>query len=213
MRRHPSQGLLVSRLTPAQLRLLQQIPAHADPSGSLEAESRLFQNPVRSDADDPEEDEITADWHEHVIPDLETEFSRQLDCVSEDLRRARREQPAAATDASPQPPKSHANDGEESHNDDDGDDSGSGGDTKNEYTDEPPGDFYEFAIPFDHVESWYGALNQARLVMQERYQFPEIESLDTIFELLQSENIKPYLTSRFYVEIQAALLEMAMDRM
>lgn len=194
MRRHPSQGLLVSRLTSAQLRLLQQIPAHADPSGSLEAESRLFQNPIRS-ADDPEEDEITADWHEHVIPDLQTEFSRQLDCVSEDLRRARREKPAAEEAVFP----SHAKE------------EGSG--EENRAESEPPGDFYEFAIPFDHVESWYGALNQARLVMQERYKFPEIDSLDTIFELLQSENIKPYLTSRFYVEIQAALLDMAMDRM
>jgi hypothetical protein len=71
---------------------------------------------------------------------------------------------------------------------------------------------FEFVIPFDHVEAWYGALNQARLVMQERYGFPEFDSPSAILKLLQSPNLGPFLTSRFYVQLQAALLDLVMDR-
>ena len=173
IRRVKSRGLVVSRLPAGQLRLLRQIVAHADPSGSAAAMERLTQTPVREPQDDVE-DTIVADWQEHVIPELQLEFSRQLDLVSEDLEKVRRQNLEA--------------DGEGA------------------------GEMYEFTIPFDHVEQWYGALNQARLVMQARYRFPEVETVDTIVELFQSENIKPYLTSRFYVELQAALLDLAMDR-
>jgi hypothetical protein len=173
IRRVTTKGLVISRLPAGQLRLLREIVAHADPAGSPAAIERLAQSPVREPQDDVE-DGIVADWHQHVIPDLQTEFSRQLDVVAGDLKNVRRQKP----------------------------DKGGGED----------GEHYEFTIPFDHVESWYGALNQARLVMQERYRFPEIESVEAVVEMFQSENIKPYLTSRFYVELQAALLDLAMDR-
>jgi hypothetical protein len=77
--------------------------------------------------------------------------------------------------------------------------------------DAAPAATYELIIPFDHIESWYGALNQARLVLQARYEFPETENLAAMVELLTSTNLKPYLTSRFYMEIQGALLDLGMD--
>lgn len=70
---------------------------------------------------------------------------------------------------------------------------------------------YSLTIPFDHVEAWYGALNQARLVMQTRYEFPENESVASLQKLLESPNLKPFLTSRFYVQLQSALIDLAMD--
>ena len=73
------------------------------------------------------------------------------------------------------------------------------------------GPFHDVTVPLDHVDAWYGALNQARLVMQERYRFPEKETPEALFELLESENIGPYFTSRFYMEIQSVLLELGMD--
>ncbi len=73
------------------------------------------------------------------------------------------------------------------------------------------GPVFSFIVGEDHIQAWYSALNQARLVMQERYRFPESDSAEALIELLQSANLKPFLTSRFYVEIQAALLELAMD--
>ena len=47
--------------------------------------------------------------------------------------------------------------------------------------------------------------------MQERYEFPETENLEAMVALLTSKNLKPYLTSRFYMEIQGALLDLGMD--
>ena len=73
------------------------------------------------------------------------------------------------------------------------------------------GPVFTFLVQADHIDAWYGALNQARLVMQERYRFPESDSAEALIELLQSANLKPFLASRFYVEIQSALLELAMD--
>jgi hypothetical protein len=65
---------------------------------------------------------------------------------------------------------------------------------------------YEFLIPNDHIELWYGAINQARLVMQERYDFPKVETPEAIEALMGSEHFGPYLISRFYTEIQGILL-------
>lgn len=72
---------------------------------------------------------------------------------------------------------------------------------------------YEFTIPVDHIERWYGALNQARLVMQERYDFPELETAEEIQELVNSERFGPYLISRFYTDIQGLLLKVMMGGM
>lgn len=191
IRRLKSKGLVLSRLPAAQLRLLQQIPVHADPAGSPGAEERLYQSPVRTPLDDTE-DELVNDWNDHILPDLRSDFARQLDCVTNDLRNVRRESPPSA-------PSTVREDGPAE-------------DAEDEEKELPTtGETYQLVIPIDHVESWYGALNQARLVMQARYNFPEIESLASIVALLASENLKPYLTSRFYTEIQAALLELGME--
>jgi hypothetical protein len=181
IRRVKSRGLVVSRLPASQLRLLQQIPLHADPAGSPPAAERLYQSPVKQPLSDTD-DELIQDWQDHVVPDLQDEFSRQLDCVTEDLRQVQRQHPPRA-----------------------------GALHEDEAGEAVEGETYELTIPLDHVDAWYGALNQARLVMQSRYNFPEVENLAAIVALLASENLKPYLTSRFYTEIQAALLDLGMD--
>ena len=194
IRRVPSRGLVISRLPASHLRLLQQIPLHADPAGSRGAEERLYQSPVKTPLDDTE-DELVNDWNDHVLPDLRSDFARQIDCVTADLLTVRREYAPATAET----PAVRENEPGEDEDEDD------------EET-QPPGDSYELVIPLDHVESWYGALNQARLVMQARYNFPETESLEAIVALLASENLKPYLTSRFYTEVQGVLLELGMQR-
>ncbi|MGI8602388.1 MAG: hypothetical protein ACR2OZ_05250 [Verrucomicrobiales bacterium] len=168
IRRVQDEGLRVSGLLSGDLRLLELIPVHADPGGTPSAEERLFQEPVR-DEETQGGETLNNDWRDHVMPELRTEFSRQLEVLTEDLKRAR----------------------------------SSGG---------KDGPRFEFVIPFENVEAWYGALNQARLVMQERYRFPETESPEALIGLLHSPNLKPFLTSRFYVQLQSALLDLAMDR-
>ena len=132
------------------------------------------------------------------MPDLRHEFTRQLDCVAHDLSQAQPE-----STPSPLHEDSLHDDSLREGEDEDEDES------EDEAT--SPAATYELIIPFDHIESWYGALNQARLVMQERYEFPETENLEAMVELLTSKNLKPYLTSRFYMEIQGALLDLGMD--
>ena len=207
IRRVASKGLVLSRLPAAQLRLLAQIPVHADPAGSADAEDRLYQSPVRAPLDDTD-DELVGDWNDHVIPDLRSEFARQLDCVQADLRAARREPPPAARR------KSAVR--EETPDDETRDAPGDEEEESEDPVITPPNaaappETYELVIPHHHVESWFGALNQARLVMQARYNFPELETLESLVSLLASENLNPYLTSRFYTQLQGALLELGMD--
>jgi len=188
MRHIISKGLVLSGMPAAQLRMLEQVALHADPSGSPAASERLYQTPVKQPQHDADE-ELVDDWQEFVMPDLRQEFTRQLDCVANDLRQAQPE-------STPNP----------LHDDSLSEEEASDADATTS-----PAATYELIIPFDHIESWYGALNQARLVMQARYEFPETENLAAMVELLTSKNLKPYLTSRFYMEIQGALLDLGMD--
>jgi len=222
IRRVPSRGLVITGLPTSHLRLLEQIPLQADPAGSAAAEDRLYPSPVRATEDDPD-DSLLHDWQEYVQPDLRSDFARQVDRVTADLRTARLEEPAASDDAETldtetvdtndqadgeafEGEDTVADEVEEADEEEEADDDAEADDEANE----APPETYELTIPFEHVDAWYGALNQARLVMQERYAFPEQENLETIVALLASENLKPYLTSRFYAEIQGVLLDLGM---
>lgn len=194
MRRIISKGLVLSEIPAAQLRMLKQVALHADPSGSPAASERLYQSPVKQPQNVTDE-ELVDDWQEFVMPDLRQEFTRQLDCVANDLSQAQPE-------STPSPLHDDSLREDEDEDEDESEDADAA---------TSPAATYELIIPFDHIESWYGALNQARLVMQERYEFPETENLEAMVGLLTSKNLKPYLTSRFYMEIQGALLDLGMD--
>jgi hypothetical protein len=212
MRRIISKGLVLSGMPAAQLRMLEQVALHADPSGSPAASERLYQTPVKQPQNDTDE-ELVDDWQEFVMPDLRQEFTRQLDCVANDLRQAQPEStPSPQHDDSLREDESEDEDEDESEDEDEDEDEDKDEDeSEGEDAATSPAATYELIIPFDHIESWYGALNQARLVMQERYEFPETENLAAMIGLLTSKNLKPYLTSRFYMEIQGALLDLGMD--
>ena len=67
---------------------------------------------------------------------------------------------------------------------------------------------FSFRLPMSHVDAWYGALNQARLMMQERYHFPKIETEANIMAMMNDQvMIGPYLIANFYTEMQSMLLE------
>ena len=57
------------------------------------------------------------------------------------------------------------------------------------------------------AESWYGALNQARLALQVRYHLEGMEALDD----LSAEVLESYFRDRFYASLQSLLLEFVMD--
>lgn len=66
---------------------------------------------------------------------------------------------------------------------------------------------FRFEIPMAHVPQWYMALNQARLVLQEKYKFPEDGEID-LGKLFSKGQGRAYFQSRFYAELQCWLLEM-----
>ena len=67
---------------------------------------------------------------------------------------------------------------------------------------------YLITITGENSERWFRALNQARLVMHTKYDFPDEDTLSeedhmvTITALLQSGEFAPYLRSRLYADLQ-----------
>ena len=55
---------------------------------------------------------------------------------------------------------------------------------------------------------WYSALNQARLALEETYQFGASERIDP--DALPARRREPFLRTRFYCEIQSLLLDMGL---
>lgn len=68
----------------------------------------------------------------------------------------------------------------------------------------------EVRIPKADAESWYGALNQARLALESRYKFgptEEIESLDDFSE----EKRSAFVRNQFYNALQGVLLDYVLE--
>ena len=72
---------------------------------------------------------------------------------------------------------------------------------------EDSGNTYAIEIPLSHVPQWYSALNQARLVLQEKYRLPAESNPMSVEELIAKGQWRAYIQSRFYAELQCWLLE------
>ncbi len=70
-------------------------------------------------------------------------------------------------------------------------------------------DLAELHIPKEDGEIWYGALNQARLALEEKYQFDscEVENFEELGEAMKHA----FFRNRFYNQIQGLLLEYVME--
>ena len=69
-------------------------------------------------------------------------------------------------------------------------------------------DRYSMEIQMGHVAHWFSALNQARLVLQEKYQFPEEAEASSLAAMFAKGQWRAYFQSRFYAELQCWLLEL-----
>lgn len=69
---------------------------------------------------------------------------------------------------------------------------------------------YRITIAREHVEPWFSALNQARLVLQEKYRLPGENERLSLDELFAKGQWRAYFQSRFYAEIQCWLIELGM---
>ena len=61
------------------------------------------------------------------------------------------------------------------------------------------------------AEKWYGALNQARLSLQARYDVEEMNEVGDVDEM-EPELKSAYFRNRFYLLMQSMLLEFVMNR-
>lgn len=61
------------------------------------------------------------------------------------------------------------------------------------------------------AEKWYGALNQARLSLQAKYDVEEMKDRDSVGEL-EPELRSAFYRNRFYLLLQSMLLDFIMDR-
>ena len=68
MRRIISKGLVLSGMPAAQLRMLEQVALHADPSGSPAASERLYQSPVKQPQNVTDEELVTMNTERESLP-------------------------------------------------------------------------------------------------------------------------------------------------
>ena len=64
--------------------MLVQLPQAADIRQSEKGRQRLLPDPIQ----DPGEEEFIVDWKEYVVPELETQFTEDVDTVAADLDQA-----------------------------------------------------------------------------------------------------------------------------
>ena len=133
-------------LTPTEWELVSELPDIA--SGELfseKARERLYPSPISPEVlVDEEMASQSEDWDEYVRPDLEDSFSQARELVDADLQKASLIEPSEFL--SP------------------------------EQIEEWQGDFPQLrrvSVPIDHTESWYSALNQARILLNEEHDVAE----------------------------------------
>lgn len=149
----PDGSVRLGRINEWQLRALHHIPAAADPEGDAAALARLFPAPYAPGEASPEQQE---DWAEFVQPDLEATFTRSIASVARDLKNVELQRSGEADEDEDDKPHRAK-------------ETGAGDDDTPE---EPPAAdiLHTFVIPAAHVEDWFRAMNQARLMLAAKYQ-------------------------------------------
>jgi hypothetical protein len=140
LQRQPGGSVAVQHVDAFIYNTLWELPALADPAGHEGAENRLYPPPYL-----PGEatEALLADWEEYVRPELEETLGNAFTRVLADLESATREPAPEPTLPS--------------------------GESGSEPPPAPPSR-WTLAIPAEHVEDWFRAMNAARLVMSQRHE-------------------------------------------
>ncbi len=199
----PDGGVRLSGMNDWTLKFLQHIPILADPSGHEGATRRVYQPPVTGPG---AEDYDREEWDEYVTPELKAHYENALDVVASEtagatpeFKKYRKRRPVrpAGEPPAPQPPP-----------------------------EERPTGLYSIMIAAGHVEHWYRAMNQARLVMEARYGvasetddeeeqafdsmlMTEAESAAEIDRL--AKRMERMVQYRFFTSLQGFLISAIMD--
>jgi hypothetical protein len=178
----------VAHLDEWHLDMLRSIPALASAGDDEKARQRLF--PLPFERGDVTEEHLR-DWDELVRPDLERLFTDSLQRVADDLQKAAPEEPDlkearesspssegtpeasdAAQSAEPPPPRRRRR--------------------KGPGISPPAPARWSFLIPAAHVEDWYRAMNQARLMLSEKYEAHRMDDAH-IAGMFISGNMEPLI--------------------
>ena len=196
--RLPDGSVHLSQMEEWHLRTLRSLPGLADPGDDESALRRLYPAPFEAGETTEEQKE---DWAELVQPELEQLFETSLERVSADVKNAQLEL------RPPPPPREETDDEEE--------DAGIEKPPavrapeaaarkrprsprpaairppeKSEPLDSPPR--WELAIPAAHVEDWYRAMNQARLILAETHNAHRTDD-EHIARLFMSGRMEPLI--------------------
>jgi hypothetical protein len=153
LQRLPDGSVQVANLDEWHLQVLRSIPALTSADGNEEARRRLFPRPF-SPGDATEEH--FHDWDEFVRPGLEQLFADSVQHVAQDIDTAAPEEPsqpkkeAAPTGDSPPKKRRKA--------------------ARGPGISPPQTVRWGFKIPADHVEDWFRAMNQARLMLSAKHE-------------------------------------------
>lgn len=147
----------IDEISPLEWVLLKQLPEIASTDDFEAGSRRLFPSPIAED--EPVNESILSlldDWDEIVRPELAETFRSDREVVANDLSQAKGE---------PLGPNHH-----ESFPSDENSDSP-----------EIPEEYFQIRtvqVPMDHTSAWYSALNQARLLLNERFNVTDYEVSD-----------------------------------
>lgn len=159
LQRLPNGSVRIARLDEWHLEALRTIPQIADPGDDEKALRRVFPAPFAAGEATPEQQE---DWVEYVQPDLQALFEGSLERVAGDLKTVHVSAPEDTDDQEEDEDDEDDEDDVEEEEDEDDDDEGEEEDSK-DVAIRPPR--WELTVPAAHVEDWFRAMNQARLVL------------------------------------------------
>lgn len=204
----------ISRINEWELRTLRSLPGIADPGEDEAALRRLYPAPFQAGE---ATDENQEDWAELVQPELEQLFESSLERVADDVKTARLEAPS---------PDGLQDDEEVEQNglEDDEDEAGavepegnSGeSEDKTEDLEEPAGlseqpPRWELTIPAAHVEDWYRAMNQARLMLSTKHEAHRRDD-EHITRLLASGRIESLIQDQLLTAMCGWWVEVLMQQ-
>lgn len=172
-------GLVLDRVAPVEWVMLRELPDIVKNGRGLDLD------PLGNEVDETTDDEVASlkeDWKDFVEPELRDHFTGQVAVLVGDLD-------AAETLDACDDPRSLIGDEREERT--------AGGGTEG---------WKRIVIPLDHVEPWYGALNQARLALEISERLgPAFELIDDLADM-DPRRRRLAVLFLFYGGLQEALL-------
>jgi hypothetical protein len=184
----PDGSLRFSGLNSWDVKTFRSLPALADYAADPAAEKRLLPSPAVEGDLTPE---MAMDWVEYVVPELRESFARNLEIVLSDLQELSPEPEGPPPDIGvmPDPDAPESNILRESS---------------------PMVPHFTLNIPADHIEPWFRAMNQARLVLSARYGM-DSEHPPDLAALLEAGQLEHWFQYELFVSLQGWLVEVVMD--